>query len=359
MSLTLDVLSRALLGAAAFCFILFCITYTVHPARLRNGFLFDAFLIAALGGLLCWMVSVQQKIISTLAVALAIVLFLLVLCGVFILFFYLFTSSVQMLKREQHSLPNMLSLILTVGIIAQIVIGIAFGWNIYKKPVVSLIFSYVFVGEFFLLLTMTAFLTMLILLHLHRPHYKKVRYLIVLGCGLLHGSDVSPMLAGRIDKAIHFYQRARKRGQHPTILLSGGQGGDEALPEGTAMYRYALAKGIPAEDLLAETNSKNTEENLRFSKEIIDVKETPKGAAKTRCMVVTNNYHLYRAIYYARLAGFRKIQGLGAKTAKYYFPNAVLREYLAVMYINRRFQIAFASILALLQTAIVVVSFSH
>ncbi|ARP49748.1 hypothetical protein B6259_01860 [Ruminococcaceae bacterium CPB6] len=327
-------------------------------ARLRNGFLFDLFLDSTVVGLFLWMQTSPQKAVAAVGIVLALGLALLLLFGISIVCIYLFTSAIQMLRKERHTLPNMLSLLLIIGIFAQIIAGGLFGWKIYQQTIPSILFSFVFIGEFYLLLTMISFLTVLVLLHAHAPRYRKVRCLIVLGCGLLHGSDVSPMLAGRIDRAIRYYRRAERKGCQPFVLLSGGQGADEALPEGEAMYRYAQAHGIPEDRLLKETQSKNTEENLRFSREVLE-QRTGTSASKLPCLVISNNYHIYRAVYYAKKAGLKKARGLGCKTAPYYFPNAVLREYLAVMVINRRFNIAILIFSAALQALLIILSVVH
>lgn len=52
--------------------------------------------------------------------------------------------------------------------------------------------------------------------------------------------------------------------------MSGGQGSDEKLPEAVAMKEYAVAQGVPEGEILVETNSTTTYENMKFSKEIMD-----------------------------------------------------------------------------------------
>ncbi len=49
----------------------------------------------------------------------------------------------------------------------------------------------------------------------------------------------------------------------------------------------------------------------------------------------TNNFHLFRAGIYARLAGLNS-QGIGSKTAFYYWPNAMIREYVAIVVMERK-----------------------
>ena len=70
---------------------------------------------------------------------------------------------------------------------------------------------------------------------------------VVLGAGL-RGEQVSGLLARRLDAALAYYR------QNPDVLLvvSGGQGPDEAIPEAEAMARYLQAHGVPGENILKE-----------------------------------------------------------------------------------------------------------
>ena len=90
----------------------------------------------------------------------------------------------------------------------------------------------------------------------------------MLGSGLINGEIVPPLLQARINKAIQFYKAQNRATLNPPkIVMSGGQGPDELLPESVAMKMYALTQGIPDDDILVEAHSKNTLENMRFSKE--------------------------------------------------------------------------------------------
>ncbi|WP_054657513.1 YdcF family protein [Apilactobacillus ozensis] len=109
---------------------------------------------------------------------------------------------------------------------------------------------------------------------LYKPKKDK-DYIIVLGSGLLNGNQVSPLLAARIDKGIEFMKQQVKSGnKSPILICSGGQGNDESIPEGTAMQNYAIKQGIDEKLVLAETQSKNTLQNMQFSKRVIETKKT-------------------------------------------------------------------------------------
>ncbi len=81
--------------------------------------------------------------------------------------------------------------------------------------------------------------------------------IIVLGCGI-DGERVSPKLARRLDKAIEYFN------EHPDkpVIVSGGQGAQEDIPESTAMKRYLVSKGVPDGMIIEESKSTSTFENF-------------------------------------------------------------------------------------------------
>lgn len=134
--------------------------------------------------------------------------------------------------------------------------------------------------------------------------------------------------AGRIDRAIALYRDERAAGRHPVLVMSGGQGSDETCSEAGAMGRYALDKGIPADDLLLETRSATTRQNLLFTRDLVAA--DPRLGPGARGVAVTSNYHALRAATLARSLGLG-VDALGAPTAGYFWPSAVLREFVAIL----------------------------
>ncbi|GBD73828.1 putative uncharacterized protein [Tetragenococcus halophilus subsp. halophilus] len=107
------------------------------------------------------------------------------------------------------------------------------------------------------------------------------------------------------------------------------------------MKDYALQQGIPEDDILIETNSTTTLENMQYSKEIIDRADIQ----APKVIFSSNNYHIFRAGIFARMAHL-KAEGLGAKTAFYYLPNAFLREFIAIIAMKRKLHFTIISLLA-------------
>ncbi len=153
------------------------------------------------------------------------------------------------------------------------------------------------------------------------PIRKDFDYCIILGCGLLAGGKVSKLLGGRLDKAIELY---RKDPTPPIMIPSGGQGPDEAVSEAAAMKDYLVAHDIPEDMIRIEDQSTDTEENIRNSMKLINGMGGRKYTA-----VVTSDYHVYRALRICRKEGL-KCTGIGSRTASYYWPSALIREFIAV-----------------------------
>lgn len=157
------------------------------------------------------------------------------------------------------------------------------------------------------------------LLYRWRPIRTEPEAIIVLGSGLI-GGKVPPLLAARLDRGIAVH---RDFNDAPVIIPSGGQGSDEPRPEGMAMREYLLDNGISRDKVVAETESRNTEENLRFSRKLLSSPTAP-------VVVATSSYHIFRAALLTRALEMRA-HVVGAPTKWYYFPSALLREFIGVI----------------------------
>ena len=111
--------------------------------------------------------------------------------------------------------------------------------------------------------------------------------IMVLGCGLWN-NEPSPMLKGRLDTAIALY----KEGICDKLLMSGDHSSEEYNEVG-AMKMYAIEHGVPADDIYLDHAGYSTYESMKRAERIYGVK---------RMIVVTQKYHLYRALYDADLA---------------------------------------------------------
>lgn len=146
-------------------------------------------------------------------------------------------------------------------------------------------------------------------------------FIIILGCGFRKDGSLSPLLRGRVDRALDFWREQQARSGRTAVLVpSGGQGSDETMAEAEAMRRYLVEQGVPGDMILPEDRSKNTFQNMAYSKALTDAR-LPGG----KVAFATTNYHVFRSGVWARLAGL-EAEGMGARTRWWYWPNAFMRE---------------------------------
>lgn len=244
--------------------------------------------------------------------------------------FFLVWNGVLMLRREGRSLANLLSLglglVVGFGEIAAFLALVmpevsVTDWNGTDYLInTGFLGAFVSVSVFYFSMSFVVFMMYSVFLMV-LPHKRNFDYVIIHGSGLIDGNRVSKLLADRLDKAIQVY---RKDPTPPVLIPSGGKGADESVSEGEAMEKYLLDKGIPASNIVREDRSATTFENLQNSKAIIDARGGSRYTA-----LVTSNYHVYRAMRYCRKIGIKCV-GIGSHVAFYYWPSALIREYIAV-----------------------------
>ena len=109
--------------------------------------------------------------------------------------------------------------------------------------------------------------------------------ILVLGCGVREDGTPSHMLEDRLRRGVDLYQQ----GVAPKLLMSGDHGRTNYNEVGT-MKQYAVDKGIPSEDVFMDHAGFSTYESMYRAKEIF---------AAEKIVIVTQEYHLYRALYIA------------------------------------------------------------
>lgn len=300
-----------------------------HSSYIVYYFLFNAFVCFFL--LFCVIISVNSSsdVLRYIIILPILALPIMLPFGIVALMFGLFLNARILMKREGRRFTNCLTLLAALGILFFIMLPI-----INPASLVSEHFQFIFAAisliTIYFFVHLSNFLSAYFLYQFNRPR-RNQDFIIVLGSGLIN-DKVPPLLASRINKAIDFYWKQAAVNTPPTIIFSGGQGPDEGLPEAEAMQKYAVEKGIPLEHTVQENRSVNTYQNMSFSKEIMD---SLKPNGKYRSIFTTNNFHLFRAGIYARQAGLNS-QGIGSKTAFYYWPNAMIREYVAIVVMGRK-----------------------
>lgn len=330
--------------------ICFAVAYHKDKRRLSNGIWFSLFLYTFLPVLAMTILGINNHPLIVISVGL-FVIFLIIMTFLFALqALLLLWNALIVWKRESHSLENMLTLVLGIAILVLPFFTNEIN-NRLPSPWSSLVIMISNAILFYVIFWFYNYLTMLVLYQFNRPKLNQ-DYIIVLGAGLLNGNQVSPLLAQRIDRGMKFYyKQLRKTGKAAKMIFSGGQGGDELIPEGTAMLEYALKQGLPKENGIAETESKNTYQNMLYSKKIID-----EQTSDPNTIFVTNGYHTFRAGMVAKQAGL-KADGVGAHTARFFLPNAIIREYIAIFMRNKYWHAAAIGLIAI--GSCLVVWFEH
>ena len=89
------------------------------------------------------------------------------------------------------------------------------------------------------------------------------------------------------------------------------------------MKQYLMEHGIEEDRIFEEDRSVNTTQNLQYSAKYLDLK-------KDRVVIVTNNFHMYRALKIAEKQGYQA-SGLAATSVKAMIPNNMLREFFGVV----------------------------
>ncbi|HWE91955.1 MAG TPA: YdcF family protein, partial [Pseudonocardiaceae bacterium] len=272
-----------------------------EPRRLGNAVWFG--IAAVFTGF--WLLG-RLSGIAWLQTAVFVALSLFAALTVLVLPWALIANGVVMWRHEGHRLANLMSLLVGIAMIGLFaltaaVVGVGrTPWLVAAATSLLLVAGY-------LAFLFTALLAYSVL-YGRIGRRKRADAIIVLGSGLL-GDRVPPLLASRLDRAVECLRRAA--GPDPVIVVSGGRGADEAVSEAQAMTAYLRGAGVPAERILLEDKAATTEQNLRFSVDLL-AEHGRAGAV----VAVTNNYHVFRTAVLSRRLRLR-LNVVGARTASY------------------------------------------
>ena len=131
---------------------------------------------------------------------------------------------------------------------------------------------------------------------------QNVDCIVVFGCQVRSDGTPSHMLEDRLKRAVALYQR----GTAPKLLMSGDHG-TPTYDEVDAMKHYAVDAGVPSADVFMDHAGFSTYETIYRAKEIFGAK---------KIVLVTQRYHLYRAMYIAQAMGL-EVYGVAADYREY------------------------------------------
>ena len=156
-----------------------------------------------------------------------------------------------------------------------------------------------------ILLSINAYVKHSVKAHIVAPELasqlENVDCILVLGCSV-RGSTPSPMLKDRLDQGVQLYQNNASQ-----KLLMSGDHGQTDYDEVNAMKQYAIDSGIPSEDIFMDHAGFSTYESMYRARDVFCAKKV---------IIVTQDYHLYRALYVAKTLGL-DAYGVAAKSPPY------------------------------------------
>lgn len=321
-----------LLAPAVVPGVLFIYSFIKEPRQFRNAL----FLFAAL----TWTsVLLVFKLNSYI---LGLVLVIIVVATPFLTVGFLLINTIIVVKNNGFSLTSMLPFLMA-GFIVLLLCAPSL-LNSFdpdsRHIVVFLLGLFTLEGMWFSF----TFVSLLFYSWIYRilPRRRKYDYIIIHGAGL-DGTRPTPLLAGRIDKALELWNKQHQQGK---FVASGGQGADEVVSEAQAMRDYLLEKGVPADAILMEDKSTTTWENLKNSIAVIRADRATSGGTDAASddvtasdsagacgnfttAVVSSDFHVFRCAEYAHNLGI-KADGIGSHTKGWYWPTAFIREFIAI-----------------------------
>ncbi len=262
-------------------------------------------------------------------------------CLIFVI--CLIISNISLIRHEGFGIVNVLGIGLSIALILGEVLAIV----IYALPFSGSMTTYQIIESFFSIYTTIFVLLECFLIGsiicgitaaVHMPR-GAVDYIIILGCAVRPDGTLYPLIKGRVDKALALRSRIIASGHKaPFMIPSGGKGPDEGLSEGEAMANYMREQGVPDNEVLTENKSSDTDENLKFSYDIISKHLSAEEAASAdtkafnnvKVAFATTNYHVFRSGYLSRQLGLLP-EGIGSKTKLYFWPNASVRELIGML----------------------------
>ena len=249
----------------------------------------------------------------------------------FILLFSLalVVSNIALIRHEGKRLVNLLGILLAILMVG----GELFLWKVdyyvsgsQREVMIHDLITNTFACFYLYFLCMLfGAMAATLLTARYEPDYDK-DYMIILGCGIRKDGTPTPLLKGRIDRALAFAEKQKEMtGKDLIFVPSGGQGSDEVISESACMKQYLLEHGVPEERILMEDQSDSTFQNMKFSKEkILSQGDLGKAAFST------TRYHVFRGGLHARRVKM-KAQGIGSGTKWYFWPNAWVREFVGLL----------------------------
>lgn len=280
----------------------------------------------------------------------------------FITFILVTISNINLLRKEGKSLKNLLGVFLGIFICLLTVLPSyiyeflmqtnkinIYNLNTAGPYIYNFIESLIYITVAYLECVLIATIIIAIKSVKKKAEMNK-DYMIILGCKIKNDGSLTPLLKGRVDRAIEFRnEQLKTTGKDLIFIPSGGKGNDEIISEAEAMKKYLLEQNIKEKNILIENKSKNTFENIKFSYKLIKDKKANIGFS-------TTNYHVMRVGLIATEQGI-KVEGIGSKTKSYFWINAFIREFIGTLYYERKNHIIFFLIINIIIILMITITY--
>ena len=138
--------------------------------------------------------------------------------------------------------------------------------------------------------------------------------ILVLGCFVKDDGRPSDMLFDRLTRGVELYDLSAA----PKLLMSGDHGREE-YDEVAAMKQFAIDEGIPSEDVFMDHAGFSTYESIYRAKEVFQA---------DKILIVTQEYHLYRALYIANQLG---VEAYGVSSDYHTYVGQFMRDFREIL----------------------------
>jgi uncharacterized SAM-binding protein YcdF (DUF218 family) len=333
----------AFLTAAMLFFLIFWYWRIHEPRSMKNGMFFNLGLLSLMGAILTFSKRDPNDIWAILSKTSLFIFVVVIIFAVYAGIVLLIWNARILVRPGEFTTANVIVISLALAFMIYL---IAFGLGSTVPGWLGIILTIIplFIGYFGFVFA--DFLVTSVLDNFYRPTLD-YDYIIVLGAGLIRGNQISGTLGSRLRKS---FEVANKQFQtthiFPVIIVSGGKGDDETISEAAAMRQWMIDEGYPKEYIQIEDQSRNTFQNMQFSKKLIDQNDL----IDPKIVYVSNSYHIVRAGTYARNAGL-EARGIGSRTPGFFVPSGWLREFAAIVVMKRKQHIQVFLILLLLVLA--------
>ena len=284
----------------------------------------------------------------------------LVIPMIVLLALYSVITNIVLIKKEGFAIGNLLGIAFGIMVLA----GVLASQNIYLitkniefansqlyiKKFIDISINSV-LGYFYSIVLATLYCNMRAANY--KPEFDK-DFIIILGSKIRDDGTLMPLLKSRVDKAIEFAKEQKEKENRDIIFIpSGGQGEDEIISEAESMKNYLVQNGIKPENIIIEDKSTSTLQNMRFSKKIID--ELNENG---NVVFSTNDFHVFRSGVIANNEGLECV-GIGSKTKKYFYVNALIREFFANIISERKLHLLIITLMNLILLLLVFVGYKY